>query len=416
MSLSILCLFFILHSSFLTFGRACSRSGKLKLVWLSSLLIAAFIFSSCTSEQVPPAEEQGAPVQIMSYLAPYEDVESTGTRADEWTPPTGYYEPIKHSSIGAFFTYSTVEQRHIWYYTTTTPNKWIIDKEAPAGIQYLYGFSPNEAAGASSVAPNSSYANGAILTLNNMGSVSGEDICILVGAKEGKSATEIADAKTLRRGDFSCTIYNGADTHNYLFMLFEHLYAAIDFQFHVDDTYAALRKIKLKKLELRGYSSYNSDDDNTLMKRKGINATVTLTANDDATGGTSPITSITFSQNATGDPMPFITFFDGEVEIPSGTVANSEELKYTDNVDYAYVVPNINNFYMLRSTYDVYDRSDHLIRENSIVENKIDMYRLFNSIPYLDRGKKYKIKLTLKPTYLYQLGNWDLDNPTVELN
>ena len=391
MSLSILCLFFTLNSSLLT-------------------------FISCTSEQVPPAEEQGAPVQIMSYLAPYEDVESTGTRAGEWTPPTGYYEPIKHASIGAFFTYSTVEQRRIWYYTTTTPNKWIIDKEAPAGTQYLYGFSPNEAAGASSVAPNSSYANGAILTLNNMGSVSGEDICILVGAKEGKSATEIADGKTLRRGDFSCTIYNGANMHNYLFMIFEHLYAAIDFQFHVDDTYAALRKIKLKKLELRGYSSYNSDDDNTLMKRKGINATVTLTANDDATGGTSPITNITFSQNATGDPMPFITFFDGEVEIPSGTVANSEELKYTDNVDYAYVVPNINNFYMLRSTYDVYDRDDNLIRGNSIVENKIDMYRLFNSIPYLDRGKKYKIKLTLKPTYLYQLGNWDLDNPTVELN
>ena len=39
----IIILFFILHSSFLTFGRACSRSGKLKLVWLSSLLIAAFI-------------------------------------------------------------------------------------------------------------------------------------------------------------------------------------------------------------------------------------------------------------------------------------------------------------------------------------------------------------------------------------
>ena len=380
-------LFFILHSSF---------------------------FISCTSEQVPPAEEQGAPVQIMSYLAPYEDVESTGTRAGEWTPPTGYFEPTEHNSIGAFFTNSNFEQRRIWFETTI--NQWVIDKEAPAGIQYLYGFSPNEAAGASSVAPNSSYANGAILTLNNMGSVSGEDICILVGAKEGKSATEIADGQTLRRGDFSCTIYNGANMHNYLFMIFEHLYAAIDFQFHVDDTYAALRKIKLKKLELRGYSSYNSDDDNTLMKRKGINATVTLTANDDATGGTSPITSITFSQNATGDPMPFITFFDGEVEIPSGTVANSEELKYTDNVDYAYVVPNINNFYMLRSTYDVYDRDDNLIRGNSIVENKIDMYRLFNSIQYLDRGKKYKIKLTLKPTYLYQLGNWDLDNPTVELN
>ena len=40
---SAIILFFILHSSFLTFGRACSRSGKLKLVWLSSLLIAAFI-------------------------------------------------------------------------------------------------------------------------------------------------------------------------------------------------------------------------------------------------------------------------------------------------------------------------------------------------------------------------------------
>jgi hypothetical protein len=377
-------------------------------LYFSLLTLSLFTFTSCSSETEEP-EVKGTPVQIMSYMAPYEDVESAGTRAGEWTAPEGYYEPIKHSSIGAFFTYSNVDKRHIWFNTAT--NKWIIDKEATGGEQYLYGFSPNEAAGSSSIAPNSSYANGAVLTLNNMGSVSGEDICILVGAKEGTNEVTV---EGLQVGKFKVTMHtSGENKGNFLFMLFEHLYAAIDFQFHVDDTYAALRKIKLKKLELRGYFSYNSDDDNTLMKRKGINATVTLQSN---STGESPITNITFSQNDTGDPMPFITFFDGEVEIPSGTATNSEELRYTDNVDYAYVVPNINNFYMLRSTYDVYDRDDHLIRVNSIVENKIDMYKLFNSIPYLDRGKKYTIKLTLKPTYLYQLGNWDLDNPTVELN
>ena len=56
MSLSILCLFFILHSSFLIFGRCCSRSAMLKQAYHCSRLLAVFFilhssfFISCVRQ------------------------------------------------------------------------------------------------------------------------------------------------------------------------------------------------------------------------------------------------------------------------------------------------------------------------------------------------------------------------------
>ena len=79
-------------------------------------------------------------------------------------------------------------------------------------------------------------------------------------------------------------------------------------------------------------------------------------------------------------------------------------------------MPEMDNIvYVLRSTYDVYDTKGNKVRQNCKAENKIDPYILFNKLSNLDRGKKYIINLTVKPTYLYVMSDPDLDNPTVEL-
>ena len=70
-------------------------------------------------------------------------------------------------------------------------------------------------------------------------------------------------------------------------------------------------------------------------------------------------------------------------------------------------------YYILRSTYDVYDKKGNLVRQGCVAENRIEPAEIFGS-SQLRRGWKYTIQLKLKPTYLYVMSDPDLDNPTIE--
>ena len=366
-------------------------------------LVGLMGLMGCSSEQDGPEQsgERSVPVQVVSYMAPYEDYGAVSRSGEDvWTPPTGYTEPEEKASIGVFFTQdaATCEARRFGYMN----DKWyMFDEEVASGNYQLYGYLHNHEATAS-IAPNSTYADGAVLTLGNLGTISGKDVCVMVGAKEGTDAITPA-TPGLKRGQFGVSMTAGEDAHNYLFLLFEHLYAAISFRFHLDAAYAGIRTIKLTQLELRGYTAFDDEVQTPMPKTK--NATVSLKAN---SSEDSPIEEITFTEE-TGS-SGYVTFFSGEEEnIPSeNDIYTSEKM--------GYVMPEMSNIiYVLRTTYDVYDTNGNRIRQNCKAENKIDPYNLFNKITKLDRGKKYTVNLTVKPTYLYVLSDPDLDNPQVEL-
>ena len=63
--------------------------------------------------------------------------------------------------------------------------------------------------------------------------------------------------------------------------------------------------------------------------------------------------------------------------------------------------------FTLRCTYDVYDTQGNLVRADCSAENKIAISQTFT------QGTSYTIPLTIEPTFLYQLSDWDLDNPTI---
>jgi len=394
---------------------------EIKYIWLLVLLVLA----GCTSDEVGP-ERKDTPIQIVGYVPSYMDpptpfrgrnyshlspvtcqlsTANSLTRT-EWTPPEGYslYTGNENgtTALGAFFTSGTEsDKRRIYYHTVE--NKWYIEGESPSGSKYLYGYIPYNAADVT-IAPNGiDYSNGATLTFNNMKSVMTTDACVIVGAKEGANANTTPEG--LQPGKFYTNL---TANNNHLYLLCEHLYSKLEFCFRVGAEYAALRTIKLRKVELIGYT-YTLDNlsDKTPMKEKG-SLTVTLTANDQ---GISPLGEdvILFTPNESSAVMPPILLFEGEEALPSDTYTSE-----TAYVPYFNLSGSGKVLYILRTTYDVYDTKGNLIRKGCVAENQIVPKERFSK-NQLQRGYKYTLQLTVVPTYLYVLSEPDLDNPTVTL-
>ena len=455
------------------------RMGPIGLMGLMSLGLVG-----CSSEEdYGPLRGRGVPVSLTSYVADYSEANGTnganrangadgtneangpgayGTnrtnRANSWAP-TGYYElgaDDTKPSIGTFFTKDAsggdpvvCDPHRFWY----SSGKWHVDEEIEitANNYQLYGYLPYNAATAS-ITPNISYSNGAVLTLNGLSGIMTKDVCVLVGAKEGNStypytyvtATGLTDGssvvglyeqsgsdyvltidatydsgsgktyyerKDIQTGKFDCAIKAGdGDDKNYLYLLFDHIYAQLLFKFTINSNYAALRTIKIKRLELMAYTDYTYSSTKKMKKKQST--TITLQANNT---GASPIVSVSTltADNSSGDMDPVLLFYNES----SPLVLDPSRWE-----EYVTYVPEVPSFFILKTTYDVYDKNPssghlegNLIRKNCVAENRINPRALFSK-EKLDRGKKYILNLTVNPTYLYVLSEPDLDNPTITLS
>jgi hypothetical protein len=433
-----------------------------KVLWLTGLISLWLV--GCTSDEVEPGVEgkKSAPIQLVSYMTPYVDMATTPaseargialTRAD-WLP-TGYSLDTDHNSIGLYFTQDSspsdiIESRNVYY---GEDDKWHLNQNVDPNTYLLYGYTPYNAASVN-ISKNTTFRNGAVMTISGLKTVMEKDLCVLVGATEGTSTspvsyvevtgltpnvssvtglyilsgsiyTEIIDAnakaqsgttyyerKDLAIGKFDCIIKEENETtKNYLYLLFDHLYAELDLQFRVDEKYAQLRTIRLKEIKA---TTYTDADFNTL-ETKPLKAVVTLQANNT---GASPITSLTFEEDNTGsDQEQGLTIYENNNptvsdNLPSGT-ENGKKI-YSDKV--AYLMSDAHRYIMLETMYNVYDTEGNLISENRKATNKINTRSIFKYVETLERGTKYQLKLTVAPTYLYVLSDPDLDNPTVVVN
>ena len=433
------------------------------LIGLICLIVLMGLWS-CSKEQVEV--RRTASVELMSYARIFtdEDPDTRGeTRRTGWAPD-GYlpYNKLtgadiiemtnENAAIGVFFTKdlptTTQEQRKFRYGSDET---WRMNEDLEGGGDYyLYGYVPLDAATVS-IAPDAetgNYADGARLTFSGLSSVMSKDICVLVGAKEGRTAeltdtytevtvtvgvtivtglytrsgevepytyTEIITPNTkaaaettyyrkddLAIGKFGVHINVGEDEdiHNYLFLLFDHIYSALSFQFKISETYYTLRTIKVKKLELRAYS----DETCTTPMKKYQTMTIALKAKTD---GSTPLpSSFTFTPDESSGDIGYVLIYEN-AENPVELTPN----RYSDMIGF---VPRNANYFILRSTYDVYDRAGNLVRKDCTAENRINLRTLFNQ-DYLEYGHRYIVKLLVEPTYLYQLSEPDLDNPVIKL-
>ena len=338
-----------------------------------------------------------------SYEA-YESYGSYGTRA--WSVPSGY-EPYEDGiqPIGIAFTQNNQALKIGNFFYSSSKWKTNLD-DISAGTYYLYGYIPHQTAITFSVTDrdgaNASYSTGAKVVLSNVPTVMSNDLCVVIGAKEG---TDKETVTGLRRGDFGIsaepvTIVE-SDPKNFVFLLFDHLYASLSVNLKVYADYDALRTIKLKSLQLSTQADEEtSKDHNTI--------TIDLAATD---GSTSPIQAISYEQTGkvigtADDDKDGIEFWKSA----AGTTLTTGYQTFN-----SYFMPTGINTLVLTSVYDVYDKKGNKVRENCKATNTMILEELFTEQTETERGKRYKINMTINPTYLYVLSEPDLNSPTVSL-
>ena len=266
---------------------------------------------------------------------------------------------------------------------------WTSKIPADEGVYYVYGMMPNSEASKVTLTPLSGddFANGAVMEIDKLNAVTASDVCAIVGVKGAASKVGIENSG-IELGKFS---FN-ADDGTFIYLLIDHLYAALQLNMNINSEYNALRTIKLTKLTLKSNSV-----------TKTYKVTATMTPNE------SPLT---VSYGATTEDGKEIELYNGK-----GKGENGEDIEKELEVDkyiqfLACTVPlSANTQFEMETTYNVYDRKGNLIRKDCTAENVLNL-----PTGGLTRGQKYTFNLTVNPTYLYVLSDPDLDNPTVVVN
>lgn len=269
---------------------------------------------------------------------------------------------------------------------------WTSKIPADEGVYYVYGMMPNSEASKVTLTPRSGddFANGAKMEIDKLNAVTASDVCAIVGVKGAASKVGIENSG-IELGKFSFNAVDGT----FIYLLIDHLYAALQLNMNINSEYNALRTIKLTKLTLKSNSV-----------TKTYKVTATMTPNET---NTSPL-AVTYA--ATTEDGKEIELYNGK-----GKGENGQDIEKELEVDkyiqfLACTVPlSTNTQFEMETTYNVYDRKGNLIRKNCTAKNVLNL-----PTGGLARGQKYTFNLTVNPTYLYVLSDPDLDNPTVVVN
>lgn len=330
------------------------------------LSVMGGLLTACSSDDTP--KEEGNTLQIVGF-----------TRAGDTTPADYAYSPLK------LYFYDEVDgqQTGQFFYNGTI---WKSAVEVTANHKYsVYGYAPATGGTCEVTSINHS---GATLEIRDLTTVNAEDVCIVVGVQQLESPSK---PKNISLGKFD---FRGQTGQNYINVLVDHIYASLQCQFKVDATYNTLRKIHVKKLELKTTLTYPTGT-----------MTASLAAN---SAGTDPITSLTWDL-VDGEPKEPITIFeakDKEHEMVLGT-------DWSTPFGLGCYVPraDVTGGMTLITTYDIYDRNGNLIRQNCTASNQVA-----NKLAGHTRGQRVTLRINVAPTYLYQLSDPDLDNPTITIN
>ena len=336
--------------------------------------------AACSADSEPEEDSVGDVLQL-----------SADTRAGD--PVTIEGAGAEGSSIYIFtaIANTTATQKHGT--AVMTDNKWHSSIRVKKEQQYyLYGFMPVDVTDNPSIGKvdaGTDYDQGAVLTLPNVDAICPHDLCVLIGVQDCNSAS---DAKNVEVGKFS---YVGKERgQNYVHLLFRHVYASVAVKLKVDADYDKLRTIVLRKLSLKSASVHNK-----------LNITMTVTAN---TTGDDPV-SVQMNEDTSSDASAQHALYedvDGDAEDGLTITTTAKEFP-------AFFSTLAWSGLTLEARYDVYDKEGRLVRPNCTVENNLTTPL---STVVLAAGEKLTITATIKPTYLYRLSEYDVDNPGITLN
>lgn len=258
---------------------------------------------------------------------------------------------------------------------------------------YVYGYMPSHAASPSITHKGSDYSAGATLTLHNLKTASAEDVCVITGvAKEDVEQRPFDILNTVTAVTPGSYIYTPTATDNYMYVLMDHIYTKMSLIFKVNgvgDPYYSLRGIRLRQVDM-------------------ITDVGTVTVTVDNTG--TPTTSYSAAAGVTSQTVRIFSSDEGVEITPEGLSIPAFFTPMNAGTEKAVTI---------KSVYDVYyrDHSDNslteIVRENCTATNSITL-RSTAAHP-LQAGVRATFTATIEPTYLYVLGDPDLDNPTIKL-
>ena len=403
--------------------------GKRVILRVPVILLGLMGLSACSDDQ-EPENRQHITFEAQPSTTAFEnegdgaESRSLGWTTRSWSPPGGYYlydnpddeidnsnevyslfkqqKNMFYKSIDVFFTRDGKETLNGTFSYKTTTHNWRLNMDIEeSGDYYVYGYIPKEIASSATITGNSNFSDGAVLTINGVKTVTHSDVSVIVGAKEGSDGSNVDGLTT---GQFKVNakpVQIGTtpdpENKNYIYLLFDHLYSALAFNFMIDAAYNELRTIKVRKLELIGY--LNAQETKIPAR---YNVEVRLKSN---TTGASPIESVTFTADPTSGNLAFEPIYEG-VGVTLDPV--------TETPFMGCFVPGQNTYFKQRTTYDVYDKENNLIREGCEAENKINLNSIFTTVGSL-RGQMFQITMKVVPTYLYMLSEPDVDNPTLKI-
>lgn len=363
---------------------------------------------SCSDDEV---QDNGMSRELRLVMGTQEPTDVTGvTRAlpTNYKPYNEHFStsmPVNAQILGFLTTTSTDEPIQAIFPFSDNEGKrsWTshMKIDNPGADYYLYGFMPRTAASSLSIAPyNSSYQNGAQLTISGINVVSGDDPSVIVGVKGYAPAattdplpaiTDDVLAMDTRLGQFGLEVDQDI---NYAYLLVDHIFCNLNFSMKLEDRYSQLRVIKVTKMELQALNTSSDKVDISLTLAANTSAADPLTINSSTDAGSATTASAQI--------------------FPYGNVSEISLLSTTPSVFRAYCAPGKCNEFNLVTTYDVYDRKGNLIRQEEKAENKFRLTTLkteFTSNP-LKAGEAFTINIEVQPTYLYVLSDPDLNNPT----
>ena len=417
-------------------GPICPISPISSIGPIGLILLVCLLLTGCESDSIEPANEpEQTTMELMSFSSSFLDVKPWFTRSNDIDfhfssgyqtnhLPNGYesYEQlhphasVAQSTIGVFMTPESANPTGDFIYqgiengVSVWKSTIVVEKDMQ---YYIYGFMPRSGAESATITSlngtgGDDFANGAIINIDNYDALTTADVSVIVGLRWATADEKInginqATGSDVPLGHFS---YVGMeDGENRLFVLLKHVYAGLHFATKLDATYAGLRSIRITKVELTAQG----------IKEK-INLRLRLEAN---STGTDPLTSIEYIPVSNAATDKTITLYEKDEQDATDLGVDVPVADYEDFL--GCLVPGSTERFLLRTTYDVYDRNvttehpeGNLIRKGCVAENQINRNSI-PTFPELLAGELFTVKLNIKPTFLYMLSEPDLNNPTITI-
>lgn len=388
------------------------------LLMVSSM---SLLMTACSEDSSDMQEDRDV-LQIIPFTRPFTDEGQLQTRADvpydNITLPEDYLifrnlypqASSEYASIHAYLiekgtTTVNTQGNFVYDYTKEeletdnfiTNTGWSSNVRLRAGKEYyVYGFMPASLTPSASISSNNgSYENKAVININGIDAVTPADVCVVTGVKGFD--TPITNPATTGNVELGKFYYKGREKEdgNYIYLLLDHLFACINLEYSVATQYSYLRKVKLRKVEI-------SASGETPKKR---NLTVTIP------GSNSSLYDVVYSVvDVEGTNL---SVHPAVVYDKTATVASALDYIPVEGIGRlsvpGYFTPYLNTSFKITSYYDVYDLQDNPMRTGCKADNVIQL----NTTDPIQRGNSYTVRFVITPTYLYQLSEPDLDNPTI---